>query len=87
MFGPRRVSVSIGDIFVETLPGKKKIFRSMGIADTTPAAAFYSHWEVVAIDRFNGLPHAKLTHKETGQVRTIALDALERQEVYKKAKS
>lgn len=84
MFGRRRVSVAIGDVFIETLAGKKKIFRSMGVADSSPAEAFQSFWTVTALDRFNGLDHAKLEHKESGQVRTIALDALERQDIYVK---
>lgn len=84
MFGRRRVSVSIGDVFIETLPGKRKIFRSMGIADSAPAETFQSLWTVIALDQFNGLDHAKIEHKESGQIRTIALDALERQDIYVK---
>lgn len=84
MFGKRRVTVAMGDVFVETLTGKKKIFRAMGVADSTPAEAFVTDWEVTEICTFNGLPHAKLTNHESGLIRTIALDALERQEIYKK---
>jgi len=84
MFGRRRVNVALGDVFVETLPGKKKIFKSMGIADSAPAETFQSLWTVTALEQFNGLDHAKLEHKESGQIRTIALDALERQEIYVK---
>lgn len=82
MFGRRRVTVSIGDIFIETLPGKKRIFKSMGIAEQSPAETFQSLWTVISLDQFNGLDHAKLEHKESGQIRTIALDALERQDIY-----
>lgn len=84
MFGRRRVEVALGDIFVETLKGKKKIFRAMGVADATPADVFESLWEVTEICHFNGLPHAKLTNHANGLVRTIAIDALERQEIYRK---
>ena len=84
MFGRRRVDVALGDIFIETLKGKKKIFRAMGVADATPSEAFESLWEVTEICDFNGLPHAKLTNHESGLLRTIALDALERQEIYRK---
>lgn len=84
MFGPRRVSVALGDVFIETLAGKKKIFRSMGIADSAPADTFQSLWEVTELMQFNSLPHARLVNRDSGQIRTIALDALERQEIYKK---
>lgn len=84
MFGRQRVSVAIGDVFIETLPGKKKIFRAMGVADSSPAETFQSLWTVMSLDQFNGLAHAKLEHKESGQIRTIALDALERQDIYVK---
>lgn len=84
MFGPRRVTVSQGDVFIETLSGKRKIFKSMGIADSSPADTFQSLWEVTELMQFNGLPHARLTNRDNGQIRTIALDALERQEIYKK---
>jgi hypothetical protein len=84
MFGRRRVSVAIGDVFVETLPGKKKIFKSMGIADSSPAETFQSLWTVTKLDRFNGLDHARLQHTQSGQIRTIALDALQRQDIYVK---
>lgn len=84
MFGRRRIKVAIGDVFVETLPGKKKIFKSMGVADSAPAETFQSLWTVTSLEQFNGLAHAKLAHKESGQIRTIALDALERQEIYVK---
>ena len=84
MFQKRRVSVAIGDIFTESLKGKKKIFRAMGVADSTPAEAFVSFWKVTELCQFNGLPHAKLINRETGQQRTIALEALERQEIYRK---
>lgn len=84
MFGPRRVTVAEGDVFIETLSGKRKIFKSMGIADSAPAETFQSLWVVTELLQFNGLPHARLAHRDSGQVRTIALDALERQEIYKK---
>jgi hypothetical protein len=84
MFGPRRVSVSVGDVFIETLAGKRKIFKSMGIADSSPADTFQSLWTVTEMIEFNDLPHARLTNRDSGQTRTIALDALERQEIYKK---
>ena len=84
MFGNRRVTVALGDEFIETLKGKKKIFRAMGVADSTPAEAFESLWEVTEFCNFNGLPHAKLSNHESGLVRIIAIDALERQELYKK---
>jgi hypothetical protein len=69
------------------LAGKKKIFRSMGVSETAPVETFQSLWEVVSLENFNDLPHAKLAHKESGQIRSISLDALERQEIYKKARS
>jgi len=86
MFGARRVSVSVGDEFIETLTGKRKIFKSMGIVDSAPADTFQSLWVVSEMIVFNDLPHARLTNHQTGQVRTISLDALERQEIYKKKK-
>ena len=46
MFGRRYVSVELGDIFVEDLPGKKSIFRAMGVAETTPSERFLSYWKV-----------------------------------------
>ena len=84
MFQKRRVTVEVGDIFIETLSGKQKIFRSLGIADQAPKGTFQSFWEVTELCNFNGLPHGRLTNRETGQVRTIAMDALERQEIYTK---
>ncbi len=84
MFGPRRVTVAQGDVFIETLSGKRKIFKSMGITDSAPVDTFQSLWEVTELMQFNGLPHARLSNRDTGQIRTIALDALERQDIYKK---
>lgn len=84
MFGKRRVSVALGDIFIEMLKGKKKIFSSMGVANSTPAEAFTTLWEVTELCQFNGLPHAKLVDHDSGLQRIIALDALERQELYRK---
>ena len=84
MFRRRRVSVELGDVFVEDLPGKKSIFRALGETDRTPQDSFLSYWKVSELLQFNELPHAKLTHSETGQQRVIARAALERQEIYKK---
>ena len=84
MFGNRRVTVALGDEFIETLKGKKKIFRAMGVADSTPTEAFETLWEVTELCNFNGLPHAKLSNHDSDLVRIIAIDALERQELYKK---
>ena len=84
MFGRRYVSVELGDIFVEDLPGKKSMFRAMGVAETTPSERFLSYWKVEELVVFNGLPHAQLTHSESGRKRVIARHALERQGIYKK---
>lgn len=84
MFNRRRVSVGLGDVFVEDLPGKKSIFRALGVAENTPSDSFLNYWKVSELVQFNGLPHAKLTHCENGQQRVIACDALACQEIYKK---
>ena len=84
MFGRRRINVELGDVFVETLPGRKSIFRSMGLGDASDGDNFSSQWTVAAFLQFNDLPHAKLIHNDTGQYRVIACDALERQDIYKK---
>lgn len=84
MLGRRRVNVEIGDVFVEELPSKRSIFRALGGAESTPSDSFLNHWEVSQFLHFNDLPHAKLTHAESGRQRVIACDALARQEIYKK---
>ena len=40
MFNRRRVSVELGDVFVEDLPGKKSIFRALGLAETPRLTGF-----------------------------------------------
>ena len=84
MFGRRRVSVALGDTFIETLKGKRKIFKAMGVDKATPVDRFEARWEVIQLLHFNGLEHAKLANHESGLERIIALDALERQELYRK---
>ena len=56
----------------------------MGVANSTPAEAFTTLWEVTELCQFNGLAHSKLVNHDSGLQRIIALDALERQELYRK---
>jgi hypothetical protein len=41
-------------------------------------------WKKSSFWRLNDLPHAKLTHCETGRQRLIALDALKQGNIYRK---
>lgn len=87
MFGRRKVKVNVGDVFIEPLDGKKRIFRALGIADSVPAEHFQSIWNVEALPEFNGLPHARLFNPESGAWRVIAVSTLEAQEGYVKQRS
>ena len=84
MFGRRAVSVNIGDLFIEPLLGKKRIFKALGIADRSAPEAFETFWEVTELVDFNGMPHARLHNAESDITRTIAVEALARQDNYKK---
>lgn len=86
MFGRRKIKVSVGDVFVEPLDGKKRIFRVLGIVDSVPAEEFQSTWNVEGLSEFNGLPHARLFNPQSGAWRIIALSTLEAQEGYVKSR-
>ena len=86
MFRSKRVSVQPGDVFLETLGREKKSPLLRGELPAARQDPADNRWIVSALTTFNDLPHARLTHEATGRVRTISIDALELQEIYKKAK-
>ena len=85
MFRSRRVSVQLGDVFIEALVNKKRMSISLGELPSASQENVQSQWTVSALTTFNELPHARLTNEATGRVRTISIASLERQEIYKKA--
>ena len=86
MFRSKKVSVQIGDVFVETPRSKARISLSLGELHSARQETEHSKWTVLNLTTFNDLPHARLTNGATGRVRTISIVSLERQEIYTKAK-
>ncbi|MGI9439726.1 MAG: hypothetical protein ACR2OT_01975 [Parvibaculales bacterium] len=84
MFKWRCVGVEIGDVFIEPLAGKRRIFKALGIAERADEATFEMLWDVTDIVEFNGLPHARLKSRETGNERIIALQMLAQRDIYMK---
>jgi hypothetical protein len=86
MFRSKRVSVQPGDVFLETLGREKKLPLLRGELPAACQDPTDNRWVVSTLTTFNDLPHARLTNEATGRVRTLSIDALELQEIYKKAK-
>ena len=82
MFVRHGPSVRLGDIFTAAPSSQNSLFRLRRAASTPPCDT--SRWRVAAFVLFNGLPHAKLTHCQTGRQRLIALDALKQGNIYRK---
>ena len=56
----------------------------MGLSKDFEISNFQNLWTVVRINNFSGYPHAELHDTKSGGTRIIAVDALEKQENYKK---
>ncbi len=84
MFGRRPITVEVGDVFIEPLAGKRRIFKALGIAERADASTFEMLWDITEIMSFDGLPHARLRSRENGNERVISVDALSRQDFYLK---
>ena len=84
MFNQKRIEVNIGDVFVEHFHNKRKILSMMGLSKDFEISNFQNLWTVVRINNFSGYPHAELHDTKSGGTRIIAVDALEKQENYKK---
>ncbi len=84
MFGSKRVSVEIGDVFLESPKSKARISVSLGKLHSASLETEHGRWAVTALTTFNELPHARLTNEATGRVRTISTVSLERQDIYRK---
>lgn len=82
MFVRHGPSVRLGDIFTAAPTSQNSLFKMHDAATAPPCDT--SRWRVAAFVLFNDLPHAKLTHCETGRQRLIALDALKQGNIYRK---
>lgn len=84
MFSQKRVSVDIGDVFVEHFHNRRRILAMIGLSKDFEISNINNLWQVQRITSFSGFPHAELQNPRSGGTRIIAVDALEQQENYRK---
>ena len=74
--------LNIGDIYVEPLPGMKRILKVLGLGSSD--VKLHALWVIKETLCFNDLPHVRIFCKETGETRLISSYTLHQGRLYKK---
>jgi|GEM_PF-553038 len=74
--------LAIGDIYIEPLPGMKRILKGLGLSSGD--TSLHALWVIKEVLSFNYLPHVRIFCEETGESRLISSYTLHEGRTYKK---